>query len=465
MKASRVRRAAGSPRQATEVSDEQPSLSAAPYDENLLASARLDWQHGDWESLATLDHDALQAHPDRAKLALIVAAALIQTDRIDAAKRYIGLARDWGGSKKDIVRILVAGVHNTLGRAAILGGQTSRAVRHFERSITVATPGAESRRLVGARINQQLAQLGLPVSEYLGDALRGETFPCVNRASLPRDVSDGVTMEALKKQTEELATQLMKQDEDLVRIHESLEVSLKKEVLNAARQIEAYLSIQNYFNTGRFTSEMHRSAVSPDFALYLIDLLESNSYDVVIEFGSGVSTVVMAKAIDKLSSASQDLPKTKFVSFDHLERFYGQTRTKLKQAGLNGRVQLTLAPLSSYAAANGKTYAYYDCQETLTELARQCGGNSLRMLVVVDGPPAATGQHARYPALPMILAQFDDAAIDFVLDDYSRPDEKDVVKIWCSELVKMKKTYEKKSLSLEKGALLLHVEAGNNVHE
>ena len=128
MTASRVRRATGLPRQVAVVNDEQPWLSTAPYDENLLACTRIDWQLGDWPSLATLDYDALQNHPDRAKLVLFAAAALLQTDNFDAARRYIGLARDWGGSRKDLLRILVAGVHNTLGRAAALGGQKPRAI-------------------------------------------------------------------------------------------------------------------------------------------------------------------------------------------------------------------------------------------------------------------------------------------------------------------------------------------------
>jgi|APTNR8051073442_1049403.scaffolds.fasta_scaffold06500_2 hypothetical protein len=465
MTASRVRRATGLPRQVAVVNDEQPWLSTAPYDENLLACTRIDWQLGDWPSLATLDYDALQNHPDRAKLVLFAAAALLQTDNFDAARRYIGLARDWGGSRKDLLRILVAGVHNTLGRAAALGGQKPRAIKHFERSITVGTPGTESRLTARARINEQLAQLDLPATEYLGDVLAGKSLAHMSRSLLPMDGSDGAMIDALKEQKDERVAQLQKQDDDLVHVRKSLEATLKKEVLNAARQIEAYLSIQNYFNTGHFTAEMHRSAVSPDFGLYLIELLETGSYDVVVEFGSGLSTVIIAKAINKITPPGQHTSATSFVSYDHLQRYYDKTRARLKQTGLDGRVQLTLAPLSPYAAANGKTYAYYDCQETLVDLARKHASDSLRMLVVVDGPPGTTGLHARYPALPMILAQFGKATIDFVLDDYSRTDERDVVKIWCSELTQMQRTYEKKSFPFEKGALFLRVEAQRGVYE
>ena len=48
---------------------------ASPYDEGLLDKAKTQWQRGDWDSLALLQRDALEYHPDRAKLALLAAAA------------------------------------------------------------------------------------------------------------------------------------------------------------------------------------------------------------------------------------------------------------------------------------------------------------------------------------------------------------------------------------------------------
>jgi hypothetical protein len=64
----------GAPAQIEHASDQ----SLVPYDENLLARSRTQWQFGDWESLAKLDRDALQHHPDRAKLALLAAAGHLQ---------------------------------------------------------------------------------------------------------------------------------------------------------------------------------------------------------------------------------------------------------------------------------------------------------------------------------------------------------------------------------------------------
>lgn len=133
-----------------------------PYDENLLERARTQWQFGDWKSLAQLNRDALQHHPDRAKLALLAAAGRLQTDQIDDAKKYIRLAKDWGANKNLLARILAAGVHNSLGRAAALDEQHQRALRHFEASIGLGTPGSEASLLTKARTNEQFQQMGLP---------------------------------------------------------------------------------------------------------------------------------------------------------------------------------------------------------------------------------------------------------------------------------------------------------------
>lgn len=132
-----------------------------PYDENLLERARTKWQFGDWHSLAKLDRDTLQHHPDRAKLVLLAAAGRLQIGQDAEARQYLRLAQDWGVSKKLLTQILAAGVHNSLGRAAAMAGEQTRALQHFEAAIQTGTPGSDNRLLTQARINEQFSQLGL----------------------------------------------------------------------------------------------------------------------------------------------------------------------------------------------------------------------------------------------------------------------------------------------------------------
>ncbi len=152
------------PIDATTEEDDQIMLNhtdgLVPYDENLLECARTQWQFGDWESLIKIERETLQHHPDRAKLALLAAAGHLQQGDNNTARQFTRLAQDWGCSKKMISQILIAGVHNSLGRASLINGDSQRALQHFEFAISSGSPAGEVRLLTKARLGEQLGQLG-----------------------------------------------------------------------------------------------------------------------------------------------------------------------------------------------------------------------------------------------------------------------------------------------------------------
>lgn len=113
------------------------ALPTATDTASLLAQASTQWQTGDWESLAKLQRDTLQHHPDRAHLALLAAAGRLQMGKDAEAKPFIRLAQEWGANKQHIGQILIAGVHNSLGRAAMLNVQQKRALLHFQKAIHI----------------------------------------------------------------------------------------------------------------------------------------------------------------------------------------------------------------------------------------------------------------------------------------------------------------------------------------
>lgn len=121
-----------------------------PFDENLLERARTQWQFGDWESLAKLERDTLQYHPDRGELMMLAAAGRLQMGQDAEAKAYIRLAQDWGVGKKLISQILIAGVHNSIGRVFMVAQQQQRALQHFEKAVGVQ--GSDARLLSQARL-------------------------------------------------------------------------------------------------------------------------------------------------------------------------------------------------------------------------------------------------------------------------------------------------------------------------
>lgn len=439
--------------------DDEQNNTLVPYDENLLERARTQWQFGDWESLAALERDQLQHHPDRGKLALLAAAGLLQTGDSNEARNYIRLAQDWGVSKTLISQILVAGVHNSIGRAAAVSNNQHRALQHFENAIAIGTPGADAKLLTQARARKQLDQLGVTATQDYVELKEREPVIAARKVRpLSQDVD--ALADALKQQKAELDSNLKKQADDLIKVRKFLDSSLKKEVSNATKQMEAFAGLQSYFATGELPSvntERHSWPISPDFSLYLIELIEFNDYDLIIEFGSGISTVIVAKALAKMAPKRSGKPPVEFVSFDHLEHYYQQTLTQLQHAGLEHTVQLTLAPLKDWAAPNGNTYSYYDCQPTLAALETKHPAAGKRLLAIIDGPPGSTGKHARYPAGPLILQHFKGAQIDLLLDDYIRDDEKEIAQLWQDDFTAAKLAHTSTVRRLEKDACLIAV--------
>lgn len=401
------------------------ALPTATDTASLLAQANAQWQTGDWHSLAKLQRDTLQHHPDRAHLALLAAAGRLQMGKDAEAKPFIRLAQEWGASKHHIGQMLIAGVHNSIGRAAELGNQKQRAQRHFESAAAISP------------------------------ALNMDTSMALSLLPLSKSIE--ILTQELKKQNTELSEKITQQNTDLLKLRKQLESTVKQEMLNATQQLEAFLNIQSFFTHGEHQPIMHGWPISPDFALYLIELLERNDYDLILEFGSGTSTVIIAKALARLNNG-RSRPAVIQVAFEHLEQYHAQTLANLQSAGMAEAVQLVLAPLQPYTAPNGKTYPYYTCHEKLVELANGKQAPNYKILVMVDGPPGSTGKHARYPALPAVLTHFKNNPIDWVLDDYFRDDEKEVGALWIKECELAGLKAKTETIKMEKDAFFVSVQ-------
>lgn len=258
-------------------------------------------------------------------------------------------------------------------------------------------------------------------------------------------------------QNVELAEQIKKQNDHLVQVRNQLEGTFKKEVANATLQIEVFLGIQDFFRNGELLPSMHGWPISPDFAYYLIGLINRNDYDIIIEFGSGTSTFFIAKTLDKIAKKRKKKFVTVQIAFEHLEQYHAKTSALLQQAGLETAVQLVLAPIQTHKSSNGHSYPYYSCQETLAKLAQKVSASRRKILLVVDGPPSNTGRHARYPALPVVLSEFENVQIDILLDDFARQDEKEIAAKWEQILDKKNLVYQAETIPSEKGMYLCRI--------
>lgn len=400
-----------------------------PYRPATPIGALTRWQEGDRLAVEEINAEDVRDHPDRARLALALGSAHQQLGNLDTAKNFIQWARKWGCDRKTIAQVLIADTYKTLGRAAAL----SRANRCELQHTTPLTSGQNT---------------AIPSNAESCKTTGAEAKHAESAKMMPR-LNDDALLGIVKKMDQLLATQERK-------VH-ALGLELKQQIRSASEQVEALLRIQTYLVSGNLLPSFHGWPVSPDFACLLIQKIEREHYNLVIEFGSGTSTVLISNVLDRLDGKGQ---QTYQIAFEHLEKYYAETTNSLAACKTTRHhANLVLAPLVNAIEdqQNGDIYKFYDCHSHLAALAQHDSLTFAKLLVIVDGPPGATGPHARYPALPVVLAAFPHAEIDFVLDDTNRKDEQEIVIMWIKALEERGHIYEQTTHDFEKGAVVLKI--------
>ncbi len=413
------------------------------------------WRHGDWHSLAGYGVGDVELHPQRANLALMVAAAHQALGHAAQTRLFIDQARQWGCDPQLVARTLIAGVHNTLGRAiAATGKQRNRARQHFADAMAAGGGARLGELNLQDRVRHQLSSMRLESDvPRLLEGVEDSTPRMLQAPAQPSELVD-----ALRRSSELTLVRLKEQGRQLASVRRAIEAAVSKEASNAVRQLEAHANLQRYLNDGQLMPELHGWPVSPDFAVMLVDMVESNDYDLVIEFGSGTSTLLMAIALARTARRHQRSMPAVQVAFEHLDTFHQQTRSRLERAVVAHSVQLELASLQPWTSAQGTAYPFYVCQSKLREILQGLHKSATKALVIVDGPPAATGAHARYPALPIVLQVIHGLAIDVLLDDHARAEEQEISKMWLADLDAAGRRYKLSAPDLEKGACLISIE-------
>lgn len=242
---------------------------------------------------------------------------------------------------------------------------------------------------------------------------------------------------------------------------------LKSGLDNVVRQVESYIAMNAYLERRQIPLNVHGWPISPDIAVFLLNKIENENYDLIIEFGSGTSTVLFAMALrnkanglpsmkkncegsDVDSSAEVPHSPPQIISFEHDKLYHGRTCSRLAKEGLEKLVDLVHAPLVEYQY-KGEAQLYYSCSQALEQVANALGNSFAKILVLVDGPPGALGPRSRFPALPHLLSKLAKHRIDIALDDYNRKEEKAIVEEWKSMLRDRSIPYSEESVVCEKG--------------
>jgi hypothetical protein len=219
------------------------------------------------------------------------------------------------------------------------------------------------------------------------------------------------------------------------RIETETKVELKKEIKQTFRQLEALQNLNSVLPAGGVLPATRDWAASPDLLLVLVDLVITERPSLVVECGSGASTLWLALAMRRFGIDGR------IIALDHDPVFGGKTRDFLARHDVSDLAEVRDAPLESFSL-DGETYSWYarTAWEDLTGID----------LLFVDGPPATTGHQARYPALPLLIGSLSPVATA-VLDDLVVPDMQKVLRLWLDAYPE----FSSEILPLEKQAAIL----------
>lgn len=187
------------------------------------------------------------------------------------------------------------------------------------------------------------------------------------------------------------------------------------------REVEALLQLFRGVEPRAPMPSSGKTALNPTGLLQLCALVERLQPKLVLELGSGTSSVWLGYLLERYHG--------RLVTVDHHPAFAAETRARLQRHGLSSIAEVRDAPLKQ-VTVDGQSYQWYDpaAFSDLTGID----------LLVVDGPPANAGPHARYPAFPLLEGLLSSPAA-VVLDDVSRQDEQDIVREWTESAAGLEK--------------------------
>jgi predicted O-methyltransferase YrrM len=240
-----------------------------------------------------------------------------------------------------------------------------------------------------------------------------------------------------------LADQSTRTFDTVQRVGARIERELKKEIKQTFRQLEALQNLSAVLPVNDVLPATRVWAASPDLLVVLVDLVIAQRPSLVVECGSGASTLWLALAMRQFGIDGQ------IIALEHDPVFGDKTRDLLARHDVGHLAEIRDAPLESFDL-EGETYSWY---------ARRAWEDLKGVdLLFVDGPPATTGHQARYPALPLLAGSLSPAAT-VVLDDLVVPDMQKVLQLWLDAYP----DFGSEILPLEKqAAVLRRTKPGSN---
>jgi predicted O-methyltransferase YrrM len=265
--------------------------------------------------------------------------------------------------------------------------------------------------IAGVRLRRRLAGFARTLNSIQGETGRSAREVAAITGKLEAD------REASKRWRADMTEQLGVLSADSVARQEESKALAQRLVYDTVQQVEALIQLYRRVSPVAAMPPSCHWAMEPMALLALVTLVEDERPTLVVECGSGTSSVWLGYAIRTAGHG-------RVVSLDHVPTYAQRTREHLRVHGLEDVVEVRDAPLEALKLG-GTTFQWYSLS-ALTDL------KDIDVLVV-DGPPQSVGPLARYPAVPILVDRFADHTV-VVTDDLVRADERRQVARWLKEI-------------------------------
>lgn len=255
-----------------------------------------------------------------------------------------------------------------------------------------------------------LSKLSLAVNELLAETRAADGR---NRQSAA-DVDDAVA--ALSDSVGSISASVRELQRNQERLRESvsaLRTQVRMHSYSVVNDMQGLAQLLSRYTPTVPLPLMSGWALGPAGLVFLLHAIERDDVQIAVECGSGTSTLWMALAM-------RDKGSGRVIALEHSEEYARRTRAMLEQHGLEQWAEVRLCPLVPTSTPRGE-FQWYDLG--FAELPQNLD------LVLVDGPPGATGRHARYPAGPILGSRVRPGGL-IMVDDADRPDERETVQYW-----------------------------------
>ena len=224
-----------------------------------------------------------------------------------------------------------------------------------------------------------------------------------------------------------------KSNEKIIKTIKDSEVNIAKVIEKRSkqdfRQLEALVSLHEMLDLKAALPPTRGWAASPDLLLTLTSLVRKHQPKLVVELGSGASTIILSRA-----------GAVEIVAIEHDLEYLKNTQELLTEHQVSN-VKLIHAPLIQKEILE-ESFMWYDSSklQDLKEID----------FLFIDGPPGSKNDAARFPALPVLGSKLSENAV-VVIDDTKRSGEKTLAESFANALPNHKLRF----LDHEKGTAII----------